>query len=303
LWGEDRYKTAVAVSHAQWKDGTAHAVVLARGDEYADALAGVPFAAQLHGPLLLTDPKALDASVEREIRRVLGDPAWGGTVHILGGEQAVSPAIQARLVAAGYHVVRDGGDTRFATALAVAKYFGLGTDVVVATGDDYADAVSAGPLAASRNAPLLLSDNGRLDSDTLTFVGQHAVINTVGKPATDAVQAAGLIATPFWGADRYATSRLAAQATAGAAGPTGGTAISLATGTGFADALTGGAFAANAHMPLLLVDPNQAAARPTADFLRAWLPALTTVDLFGGTQALPVSLADVLRTTLHTTAN
>jgi putative cell wall-binding protein len=260
----------------------------------------VPFAAQVHGPLLLTDPKSLDSSVLQELRRVLGDPAWGGTVHILGGEQAVSPAIQTELTAAGYHVVREGGATRYATALAIAQKFSPGTEVVVATGDDFADALSAGPLAASRNAPLVLSDHGHLDAATLDFAAHHAVIDTVGKPATDAVQAFGLMATPFWGDDRYQTSRLTAQATAAT---TGTKAIGLATGTTFADAITGGAFAANTPMPLLLVDPSPAANQSTADFLHAWQPTLSTVDLFGGTEALPQSLADTLRTTLHATAN
>ena len=55
LEGPTRYATAVAVSQEQFLvPGSADAVVLARGDDFADALAGAPLAHHLHGPLLLT---------------------------------------------------------------------------------------------------------------------------------------------------------------------------------------------------------------------------------------------------------
>src|SRR5918996_2751915 len=59
--GSDSYETAIAVSKAAWADGAARAVVLARGDEFPDALSGVPLAAHTHAPLLITPPAALRA--------------------------------------------------------------------------------------------------------------------------------------------------------------------------------------------------------------------------------------------------
>src|SRR5699024_1124297 len=49
--GDLRYDTAVETSQSGWN--TADTVVLARGDEYADALAGLPLAYELGAPLLV----------------------------------------------------------------------------------------------------------------------------------------------------------------------------------------------------------------------------------------------------------
>jgi len=125
----------------------ADAVVLARGDQYPDALAGVPLAAYKIGPLLLTDPDHLYPGAEGEIRRILPQ---GKIVYILGGPAAVSPAIDAQLVRDGYKVQRFFGNDRFGTAMAIAKQ-GLGDPkhVIVATGRGFADA-----LAAVRSPPV-----------------------------------------------------------------------------------------------------------------------------------------------------
>ncbi|MEY9887724.1 putative cell wall-binding protein [Catenulispora sp. MAP5-51] len=150
IGGSDRYQTSLLVSQAQWKDGSANAVVLARGDQAPDALAGVPLAAHVHGPLLLTDPSTLDRATSAEIARVTGGPAPDKTVYILGGNAAVSPSIESGLRAAGYHVVRYKGDDRYGTARAVASAFGSTSHVIVATGEDFPDALAAGPLGADR---------------------------------------------------------------------------------------------------------------------------------------------------------
>src|SRR5699024_9075277 len=50
--GELRYDTAIETSKAGWNKSDT--VILSRGDEYADALAGVPLAYKLDAPILLT---------------------------------------------------------------------------------------------------------------------------------------------------------------------------------------------------------------------------------------------------------
>ena len=76
-------------------------------------LAGTPFAVAKHGPLLLTATAALDPAVSAEIRRVL---APGGTVYLLGGTAALTPAVANAVAALGFPVVRIAGADRFATA-------------------------------------------------------------------------------------------------------------------------------------------------------------------------------------------
>lgn len=87
LRGADRIATAIAIS--QDAHETADTVVLARADQFPDALAGGPLAARLDAPLLLTGRDGLDARVAEEIER-LG--ATGAV--LLGGPSALSPAIE-----------------------------------------------------------------------------------------------------------------------------------------------------------------------------------------------------------------
>ena len=70
--GASRFDTAIATSQDEFPvAGSAAAVVLTRADTYPDALAGVPLAAKVGGPLLLTPSNSLTAAVKAEITRVL----------------------------------------------------------------------------------------------------------------------------------------------------------------------------------------------------------------------------------------
>ncbi|MFD0639177.1 cell wall-binding repeat-containing protein [Catenulispora yoronensis] len=290
--GNDRFETGVNVSKNQWQAGQAGAVVLARGGTFPDALSGVPLAAHRHGPLLLTDTTSLSPIVAAEIRRVLG-PDTSKTVYILGGTGAITTDVEKAVRALGYQVVRYGGKDRFATALQVAQSFGATRHVVVATGQNFPDALSAGPLGAVEDAPIVLSDDHNLDPTTAAFVASHTAIETVGGQADTAVRAhvglAGKTYLPLWGHDRYSTSKTVAQAVVAAAGhaPAG---VGLASGTNFPDALTGGAFVANAGRPLLLTDPASLPG-PIGDELAALAGQLRTVTIFGGRNSVSDAVA------------
>ena len=299
LAGGDRYGTGVAVSQAQWADAggdttgraQAHEVVLARGDQFPDALAGVPLAADVKGPLLLTDPKALTQATEDEIRRVL---PRGGTVDILGLSGAVSDTVANRLTQLGYHVTRYGGPDRYATARAIAERIHP-SKVILATGWDYADALSAGPFAtgpAATNgvpAAILLTDDKTLDPATESFVKSVASTSTqasptvfaVGGHAATAAASLGGFVQDFVGSDRYATDALVVQAFAKAGSPTH---LGIATGLSFADALTGGAYTATQGGAMVII-PSALGPQAT-QLLNALGPKLATVTMFGGTSVI-----------------
>ncbi|MBO1912482.1 cell wall-binding repeat-containing protein, partial [Microvirga sp. 3-52] len=110
--GSDRFDTSVEVSKKGWE--SAETVVLARGDDYADALAGVPYAHKLNAPILLTGSKKVYDSTLDELKRL-------GTkkVVLLGGESAISKAVETQL-AADFEVERVAGKNRFDTAAKIA---------------------------------------------------------------------------------------------------------------------------------------------------------------------------------------
>ncbi|MFL6117711.1 MAG: cell wall-binding repeat-containing protein [Catenulispora sp.] len=267
--GASRFGTGVAVSRAAFPAaGSANAVILARGDQFADALAGIPLAKAKNGPLLLTPGGAgaagLDPNVEAEILRVLPKDK-NHTVYVLGGVGAIPQPVADQISALGYNVVRLAGGTRFDTALAIARdprALNNPRHVVLARGDDFADALAAGPFAAnafqdSQGSPaaIVLSDGPRAHATVDPATGNYlkskmaapedqgtaqpttAVGNvaTVGGGAEAAVYelcvqhspstptCSGRFAT-YTGSDRFETARLVAMESwqARSPGPNGG---------------------------------------------------------------------------------
>ncbi|MDI9502687.1 MAG: cell wall-binding repeat-containing protein, partial [Bacillota bacterium] len=106
--GANRYETALALSE-QW-DVSDYAV-LASGEDFPDAMFGGPLATQVDAPMLLTKKAALYPGILPRLE-ALGVK----TVYLLGGEEAVSPAVMDTLQEAGYRVVRVGGKNRMETA-------------------------------------------------------------------------------------------------------------------------------------------------------------------------------------------
>jgi hypothetical protein len=306
LAGQDRYETGVAVSQRQWSDAgdiapgarKAQAVVLARGDEFADALTGVPLAAALKGPLLLTPTATLDPGADAEIHRVIGPGSAGKAIYILGGPSAVSQHVEDTLRGEGYRVNRLAGPDRYATARVVAVQ-GLGDParIIVATGQDFPDALAAGPYASGpfssngQPAAIVLSQGRTLDSATASYIASKLVGSTAANPHVIAVggqaKAAVTAIAPsgtfgaFVGSDRYGTAAQVAGhfPTLAQAG--------IATGEQFPDALTGGAFMASASGPILLTPPGNLSPTDSAQ-LSAYRSTLGEVDVFGG----PAALAD-----------
>ena len=164
LWGADRFATAVAVATDAFASG-APVAVLANGLNYPDGLAGVPAAARLGGPLLLTRSSVLP-QVTADAIVALG----ASRVVILGGTGAVSSSVEAAVGAlAGVTTVeRWSGSSRFATAAAISQEaFPWGTDVVyVAHGLNFPDALAGAPAAFLGGGPLLLVRTDSIPAET-----------------------------------------------------------------------------------------------------------------------------------------
>ncbi|MEZ0115203.1 hypothetical protein ABH920_009238 [Catenulispora sp. EB89] len=299
LGGADRVGTAIAVADAAYGPQSkslnkAKVAVLSRDDNYADALSGNALAAQKGGPLLLTGTTGLDTRVAGELKKIL--PA-GSPVYVLGGEAALSPQVVKDLTALHYSVSRLSGPTRFDTSVAVAKAVSAHPHtVLVATGLNAPDALAAGAAAAQDPAGgvVLLSQDGVLPAATKAYLATVNPATTalygVGRQGVAALKTLPSLAahvTPLAGGDRYATDLAVASNTTLFPKVT---AIGVATGRTWPDALSGGAFIATEHGPLLLVDgPN------VPPGVAAWAKAhgaqLTGLTVFGGVNAVPGSAA------------
>jgi putative cell wall-binding protein len=278
LAGVDRFATATAISAMEFPaHGSAGAVVLTRSDDASDSTVGAVLAAAKNAPLLFTTGGSLPSETAAEITRVI--PA-GGTVYLLGGTGAIPASVPAQLSTLGFAVVRLAGADRYSTAVAVAEAIGGTGPVFLATGTGFADALSAGPAAAHGHGVVLLTDGGTLPASVIGYLAAHiGKVFAVGGQAA----AADSSATAVIGADRYATA--AAVATTFFTAPTN---VGIASGTTFADALSGGAYLAHLDGPLLLTPPSSLSASAHA-YLGANVASTKAAFTFGGTAAISSS--------------
>jgi hypothetical protein len=263
--GEDRIATAIEISKAALPDAElADSVLLASAAGFADALAGTSLAVARNGVVLLTPPDSLDPRVTAEIGRVLQPD---GTVFVLGGPAAVSPAVVEALDANGFRSVRLGGADRYETAVVIARLIDSPSAAYLATGRDFPDALAAGAAAGVTGGVVLLTDGPVLPDVTRTYLGsQRLSAVAVGGDAARAMPSAERIV----GADRYETAALLADAVL-----IEPTTVAIASGEGFPDAVAGGAHVAALGGALLLTRAD-ALPEPTA----TWLAAAPIVSPF-----------------------
>ena len=280
--GTDRIATSIASSKNQYfASQSARAVVLTRADDFPDALAGTPLAAKVGGPLLLTSRTALDPRVQAEMIRVA---PLGSTVYILGGPSAISLDVDKAVTALGDVPNRVYGVDRYATAVAIAHELGDPSTVFEATGLNFPDALAAGPAAVKTGGAILLTAGSQQATATAAYLAAHSAgpRYALGGPAA----AADPSAQAFIGTDRYDTAAQVADQFFPAA-----TAIGVATGRAFPDALASGYNLGAKQVPLLLVPP--AGGLPASVVTEMLFDFATVRDAvaFGGTAAVSDGVA------------
>lgn len=297
--GETRYATmASLLPKAPWKAG--RTVVLASGSNYPDALAAASLAGAYDAPIVLTEPNSLSVDAADMIEQL--SPK---VIYVVGGEAAVSKAAvdtAAYYAADGCKVFRIAGDTRLETSLAIAKRVrqkSTASDtLIVATGFNYADALSVSPFAFAYKAPIFLCGSNGLSADVISYIsgagfkrailvgGTVAVPERVKQQLSSVGISSGSI-TRLAGATRYETSATIMSYAVNAGMNVSN--VYLATGKNFPDALAAGPVAGKLRAPLLLVDPGIEYAHTVLANYRGNVNVATVV---GGTSA--VSAIDAL---------
>ncbi len=180
--GADRFETSVLTSVAladylagepQYR-GT-RSVIVASGQVFADALVAGQLSGRFHLPILLNPPHALHSKVREhltsnDVKQVI----------LMGGTAALSEDVEESIEKLGIRVLRFAGETRFETAVEVARITGLGSCHLggrsLAVGLTRAwvpyDAFSATPMLARYGAPLLLTAPDELPAATMAYLDE-----------------------------------------------------------------------------------------------------------------------------------
>lgn len=193
---------------------------------------------------------------------------------------------------------RLAGTDRYRTSEAIAGSTFEGQNVtvaVVASGESYPDALAASYLAGTLGGPVVLTAKDSLSqaaSDTLADLDVSGVIVVGGTAAVsetvvEQMANTGIEVDRVAGTDRYATARAIADAVpedqiGSLDGDIGRTAL-LASGQGFADALSGGPLAYASAFPMLLTPRDTLSPQVTASINEL---GIEQVVILGGTSAV-----------------
>jgi len=290
LSGADRYATAVAISLEMYPAGTASAV-LATGENYPDALAGVELADYVGGPLLLTQKNSLTTATKDELASLAAT-----TVYLLGGTSAISSSVETTLSGLGYTVTRLSGADRYATAVEIAKQAYTASSVTtafVATGLNFPDALAAAGAARANSAPLLLVKENSIPSATANYLATLTSLSNIYVIGGTAVVSSSVATslgsygtvTRVSGANRYATATEVAKQFYTASSLTE---VITATGENFPDALAGGVLSAKNGVPIVLAKANSLPSE-TSTYLNT-CSNVTSSYILGGTAVVSDSV-------------
>lgn len=151
--GSDRFATNdLIVKQLDVAPGTP--VIITNSENFPDALGISSLAASKGWPILLSNPGKLSPTVQAFLAS--DKPT---AVYIVGGEGVMRESILDQIInlLPNTQIQRLGGNDRFETLSKILNmFYPHPSQIYVADGDDFADALSGSPLAASQDAPILL---------------------------------------------------------------------------------------------------------------------------------------------------
>ncbi|WP_281421844.1 cell wall-binding repeat-containing protein [Clostridium thailandense] len=246
--GTDRYDTSMKISqNFNSKSGYA---ILVSGENFPDALCACPLSKKYDAPIILTGEKNLDSKAAEQLKSYNVSK-----VFIIG--KSISEDVENSIKEMGISYERIGGMDRYETAMLVANYVGIKDRIVVVSGENYADALSIAPIAATMDLPIILVSkdylpdsvkNGLLDKNvTNTYVigSEGAVSENVKSQFKNSERVSGN--------DRYSTNTAVINRFKDALDMSN---IYIASALNFPDSLSGSALAQKNKAPLVLVSEN-----------------------------------------------
>lgn len=297
--GAERVSTSGRIGLTAYPQG-APTVILARSHKYPDALAASTLGGMLDAPIVLSATETLYAATAASLTSLRA-----GKVVVVGGPAAVSDEVYDKLDAT-YDMERIAGPDRYGTAAEIARRIVAGGDigkdvdgrptVLIASGEGFADALTAAPAAYSGAYPVLLVLPEAIPAVTLAVLDElqqrgvsHAVIlggpRAVGTPVEAELKGRGLTVDRLGGATRTDTATLFGTYSLQQLGQQP-TEILVTRGDNFPDALAGGALGGVLGVPVVLTESPSKLGKAAEDYLAGQCANLRTVRVLGGRRAV-----------------
>lgn len=281
IHGINRISTSVYVSKSFYE--TSDNVIIASADNYPDAMSASPLAKLYNAPILLSSRGILSKEVVEEIERLKVK-----NITIVGGNTSVSSNIENQLKKLNgvTTVNRIKGKDRYETSAEVAyliyKYSNVKT-AVIASGENFADALSIAPFASEKGYPILLSRKDKLPESISKVVednntNKFYIAGGTGSISKNLEGNLSSVIDRFSGKTRYETALDIANKQFGDTQE-----AFVASGESWPDALVIGPAGGKLGMPILLTHRNSAPVSLTKYISGSKIKQLTAA---GGTSSV-----------------
>ena len=163
--GENRYDTCQKIfNHAKKKS-----LILASGEKFPDALATSSILDQ--AGLLLTKSGQLPSEVQAAIEALNHD-----SFLIVGGENSVQEGLASGIANQFQYAshARISGNNRYETSAKIGDRL-VSSTVILASGENFPDALAASTLAQKIEAPILLVSKDKIDQSVIDYFKNHNI--------------------------------------------------------------------------------------------------------------------------------
>ncbi|WP_368503240.1 cell wall-binding repeat-containing protein [Alkalihalophilus sp. As8PL] len=290
IQGDTRYITSSLISQRGWNQSDV--VVLARGDRFSDALAGVPLAAKYNAPLLISRSNRLDDVTKAELSRLKAKE-----VIILGGPLAINESVESSLKSMGINKVRriEGRNMHDTAALIANEVAPNGSKKAIIVNDSrFHDALSIASYAGNENIPILLTQTDSVPEATKNAIKKLGVTETmvIGGELMLSKNAEKQLPKPsrIAGNNRFETNIQVLQFSNPSANH-----VYIATSADFPDGLSAAALATKENAGIVLVDGDLR--NTTTNYLQS--SNFSPVKILGG----PLAIDDKLMQQISSISN
>lgn len=168
--GKSRYSTSLEVAKkVREKSSNKTSAIVVSGQSFADALSVSSLATKNGTPIVLTEATKMSNESKKEMN------TWGiENITVVGGQNSVNDAALSGINAKSKS--RIAGKSRYSTSLAVAKAaYGNADRILLASGENAADALSAGAVTNVAKSPLVLVGKNSVSPELKEFIKTNKV--------------------------------------------------------------------------------------------------------------------------------
>nr|WP_263457762.1 cell wall-binding repeat-containing protein [Miniphocaeibacter halophilus] len=160
LAGIDRYDTNnIVISEIEEIKGNSNGYTIVTGEKYADSVVAVGISIKEDSPIKLVN-KVIEKQYNLDSNYIVGGKASVNISNLKGK--------------------RVSGSNRILTSLELAKISHPNSNsAIIASSENYADALSAVSLCKKYDAPILLTENNNLDKNILNYIKEKNISNFI----------------------------------------------------------------------------------------------------------------------------